>query len=93
MRSFNIPVSIEFDNEVTVGLTSVTITATDRPGALSRIARGFLEADVSVHAAKVATFGEKLEDVFFVSHRDGSPVTQTESLQKIEQSITRNLLE
>ncbi len=91
LKHFNIPETVKFDNEVTAGLTSVAVTATDSPGALSRIARGFLACDVSVHAAKVATIGEKIEDVFFISHRDGRPVTDPAQLEKIEQTIMEQL--
>ncbi len=91
MKHFNIPVTVEFDNEVTAGLTSVTVTATDIPGALSRIARGFLVCDLSVHAAKVATIGEKIDDVFFISHRESRPGTDPAQLDKLEQVLIDQL--
>ena len=91
LKHFHIPVTVEFDNEVTAGLTSVTVTATDIPGALSRIARGFLVCDLSVHAAKVATIGERIDDVFFISHRDSKPVTDPAQLDKLEQVLIEQL--
>ena len=91
MQHFNIPVTVEFDNEITAGLTSVEVTATDRPGVLSHIARSFYECDISVHAAKIATFGEKIEDVFFISHRDGRQVTDEATLRLIESTLIENL--
>jgi [protein-PII] uridylyltransferase len=91
LKHFHIPVSVEFDNEVTAGLTSVTVNATDISGALSLIARGFLVCDLSVHAAKVATIGEKIDDVFFISHRDNRPVTDPAQLDKLEQILIEQL--
>ena len=91
LKNFNIAVSVEFDNEVTAGLTSVAVTATDRPGALAKIAWSFYECGVSVHAAKVATFGEKLEDVFFISQPDGRQVTDEKLLSRIENLLIEQL--
>ena len=85
------PVVVEFDNEITAGLTSVTVYALDRPGALSRIARAFLTCELSVHAAKIATIGEKLEDVFFVSDRSGHPITDSAVLDKLQRTLTETL--
>ncbi|MEM7207107.1 MAG: [protein-PII] uridylyltransferase [Pseudomonadota bacterium] len=91
LKMFSVPTAVTFDNQVTAGWTSVTVIGTDRPGALSRIANAFLSCDVSVHAAKVATFGEKLEDVFFVTHRDGHAVTEEASLDQIETALIDHL--
>lgn len=91
MKHFHIPVGVEFDNAVTAGLTSVAITATDRPGALYRIARSFLHCDLLVHAAKVATIGEKLEDVFFISDKDGQQLTDEQRLTQLQQTLVTQL--
>jgi len=91
LKMFSVPIEVTFDNQITAAWTSVTVIATDRPGALSRIANAFLSCDVSVHAAKVATFGEKLEDVFFITHRDGTAVTEPASLDQIESALIAHL--
>jgi [protein-PII] uridylyltransferase len=46
---------------------SLSITAGDRPGLLYAIARVLSHYEVSVHTAKIATLGERAEDVFVVS--------------------------
>lgn len=53
------------------GLTRLEITTTDRPGLLSAIAESLVECGVRLHDARVATFGQRVEDVFLVSDRAG----------------------
>ena len=51
--------------------TRLEIATTDRPGLLSAIAESLLAASVRLHDARVATFGQRVEDVFLVSSRAG----------------------
>jgi len=83
---FNLTPKIEFDNAVSAELTSVYIEAIDQPGILSLIARSFMQTNVLVRGAKIATFGERIEDVFLVSDQNG------EKLQQAEQELLRQSL-
>ncbi|MBY6203738.1 [protein-PII] uridylyltransferase [Halomonas denitrificans] len=56
------------------GLTRLDIATTDRPGLLSAIAEALLAADLRLHDARIATFGQRVEDVFKISDRDGRPL-------------------
>jgi len=55
-------------------LTRLEIATTDRPGLLSAIAESMLGADVRLHDARIATFGQRVEDVFVISARGGGPL-------------------
>nr|WP_277347501.1 [protein-PII] uridylyltransferase [Wenzhouxiangella sp. XN79A] len=61
----------EITMEPAGGLTRLEIATTDRPGLLSAIAEALLAADLRLHDARVATFGQRVEDVFTISDRDG----------------------
>lgn len=69
LRHFMRRAEIQFErnNE----LTRLEIATTDRPGLLSAIAESLLAAGVRLHDARVATFGQRVEDVFVVSTRGG----------------------
>lgn len=88
---FNRPAQIEFDNSVSPNLTSVYIKATDHPGILSLIARGFLDAGVVIHTAKILTMGERIEDVFMISNQDGSQLAETDEQQELRETLLRYL--
>ena len=86
-RHFDIEVEVEFDHETPQEGSDIYISAADRPGILSTIARIFFDNKLAVNGARITTLGERIEDVFTVSTYDGkallNPTTQ--------QSITARL--
>src|SRR6056297_2247106 len=54
--------------------TRLEIATTDRPGLLSAIAESLLGAGIRLHDARVATFGQRVEDVFVISTQSGEPL-------------------
>ena len=66
----------------------MSIAAADRPGLLYSVARILGEHGVQLHSAKIATLGERVEDVFLISgHRLG----QTSTLVRLEQDLLNAL--
>jgi [protein-PII] uridylyltransferase len=51
---------------------------------LSRVGRVFFETGVDLQSAKIATFGSRAEDVFFVTDLQGRPLgeAQQEALRE-----------
>ena len=62
----------------------MSITAADRPGLLYAIARVLGEHGITLHTAKIATLGERVEDVFLIS---GKELAQTATLVRLEQDL------
>lgn len=85
LRYFSIPTAVDF-SEHESGLSEIRITAADQPGVLSSIARVFLNACVNVHAARISTLGERIDDVFLISD------SQQEPLNNDEQDMISSLL-
>lgn len=90
LRHFEVPLRIESEYNEEQDVTAVEITAGDRPGLLSRIARAFLDAGVRVHNARVATVGERIDDVFFVTDPYNRPLT-AEGMATLEQAVEHHL--
>jgi [protein-PII] uridylyltransferase len=67
-KHFRIPIQIEFDQVGAGQRTQVAVVCRDRPGLLARVALVFHEFGLRVHAARIATFGERVEDFFEVSN-------------------------
>ncbi|HEY7871232.1 MAG TPA: [protein-PII] uridylyltransferase, partial [Rudaea sp.] len=65
-RLFPIAPRIEFGAQPVRGHTQLAIVCADRPGLLAAIARVFREQGVRVHDARIATFGERVEDFFLI---------------------------
>ena len=72
--------------------TIMEITAQDRPGLLHQVANSLLNCKVLLNAAKVSTVGEKAEDVFYITDRDGLPISDPARRNEISDTIAANLL-
>ena len=90
LRHFSIPVEIDFAS-LPGDLTEVRIVAGDRPGILSSIGRVFLDAGVSVQAARIATLGERIDDVFLVRNRDGSPLESDAQRERLARLLAERV--
>jgi [protein-PII] uridylyltransferase len=66
----------------------MSINAADRPGLLYAIARVLGHHEITLHTAKIATLGERVEDVFLIS---GKALAQTATLVRLEQDLLRVL--
>ncbi|MDK9705320.1 MAG: [protein-PII] uridylyltransferase [Sulfuritalea sp.] len=62
----------------------MSISAADRPGLLYAIARVLGQHGITLHTAKIATLGERVEDVFLIS---GKELAQTATLVRLEQDL------
>jgi [protein-PII] uridylyltransferase len=51
------------------GISTLELYTSDRPGLLSAIADVFSEQQVDLRDARITTFGERVEDLFFISQR------------------------
>ena len=80
----------EIDLHPTDGMTELEIAATDRPGLLSAIAEALVTCGARLHDARVATFGQRVEDVFTISDADGG-VLDEEACQALETELRQRL--
>ncbi|WP_233863185.1 [protein-PII] uridylyltransferase [Paraburkholderia adhaesiva] len=64
----------------------LSVSANDRPGLLYSIARVLAEHRVGVHAARINTLGERVEDVFLV---DGTVLSNSRLQIRVETELLR----
>ncbi len=76
LKHFRTPTRVNFLPEDGRDRTRMEVTARDRPGLLFTIGCAFIDADVAVQNAKILTVGERAEDVFYLTERDGSPLRE-----------------
>ena len=68
LRHFRIAPQIGFDVLPTGdGRTLLSLVCTDRPGLLADVAQALRSQSLRVHDARIATFGERAEDVFQIT--------------------------
>ena len=67
LKHFTIPMEVSFTHDASSRCTVMEVIAADRPGLLARIGWALADARVRIRNAKIATFGERAEDVFYVT--------------------------
>jgi [protein-PII] uridylyltransferase len=75
MRHFSSDPDIRFTKDPDQAGSVLHIHCNDQPGLLSRIAAAIFKQGIQVHNARVATFGERVEDTFLVSDLKHQPLT------------------
>ena len=71
LRHFRVPAQVEFDRLEDGGKLRLVLVGTDRPGLLADVAQVLRGNRLRVHDARIATFGERVEDFFLLSDQDG----------------------
>ena len=79
MRQLDVPTKVRF---FTVGedATLVELEALDTPGILAKVGHAFVDCQVTLKLAKIATIGERAEDIFIVSNDAGKALTQEQQV-------------
>jgi [protein-PII] uridylyltransferase len=90
LKHFPIKTRIIFREDINNNRTEMEVVTGDRPGLLARISRGLIECEALLQNAKIATFGERAEDIFFITDGNGRPLN-TESKNCLEETIIRLL--
>ncbi len=90
-KQFKVPTSVTFTDDMENRHTTMEIVSQDRPGLLYHVSMALLECKVKLLSAKVSTVGEKAEDTFFITDRDGNPVQSQEQRQCLENKLIASL--
>lgn len=68
----------------------LSVTSSDRPGMLYRIARVLVKHNIGLHSAKINTLGERIEDTFLIT---GPGLRDAKSVVRIESDLLQALQE
>ena len=91
LKHFAFPPQVTIHNDMQRPQTIIEVIAPDRPGLLARIGQLFLDFDLSVQNAKIATLGERVEDVFFVTNADNQPLSDPHLCTRLQQAMIKQL--
>ncbi|HCL77179.1 [protein-PII] uridylyltransferase [Stutzerimonas xanthomarina] len=91
LKHFAFPPQVTIHNDTQRPQTIIEVIAPDRPGLLARIGQLFLEFDLSVQNAKIATMGERVEDVFFVTNAHNQPLSDLQLCTQLQQALVKQL--
>ncbi len=91
LKHFSTPTRIDFALDSNNQRTIMKLESDDRPGLLSQVGYAFVDCNVRLINAKIATIGAKTEDTFFITDHENRPLSKSEQLQCLEKSIHERL--
>ncbi|HZC03081.1 MAG TPA: HD domain-containing protein [Gammaproteobacteria bacterium] len=91
LKHFRIPTEISFSDDSANVRTIMEVVGTDRPGFLAQVAMALQLCGVRLQNAKIATFGERVEDIFYITDIDGRPIRDTLTLECLHTTLTQAL--
>jgi [protein-PII] uridylyltransferase len=86
-----VPVRVTVDNDASDFFTVVEVGAPDRLGLLFDVTRTLAELQLDVHLAKVATYGVRVVDAFYVRDALGRRVEDPAQVSEIEQALRSSI--
>ena len=90
-KSFVIPTETSLYQDNKRGWSVLEVTTRDRPGLLAHIGSIFVSQGIGLQAAKIQTLGERVEDVFFITDRQGNMIQSQDTLDLLTTTIRDTL--
>jgi [protein-PII] uridylyltransferase len=90
LKHFPIETRVIFRDDTNNNRTEMEVIAGDRPGLLARISKGLIECEILLQNAKIATFGERAEDIFFITDGNNQPLNK-EAQTCLKETVVRLL--
>jgi [protein-PII] uridylyltransferase len=91
LKNFPIPTRVMFTQDEINKRTIMEVTSTDRPGFLSAIGTALEKCHTQLLAAKIATYGERIEDIFFITDDNNKQIYDEEDFQALRDAINSSL--
>ena len=83
LKIFNSPSTAHFVSQPEEVWSALEITAPDRPGLLALVGQFFMNHNIMLHKAKIATLGERVEDTFYITEENGDLITDPDTMNNI----------
>lgn len=91
LKHFAFPTEVTFSNDTFNQRTLMEVITPDRSGLLARIGKILLEHGVRLVSAKIATLGERVEDVFFITDEGGHPLSDADLCLRLQDALCQQL--
>jgi len=91
LKHFSFPTEVTLSNDMINQRTVMEVVTPDRPGLLARIGQTLLNNNLSLINARIATLGERVEDVFFIADTNGQPLSDASLCESLQNEICNQL--
>jgi [protein-PII] uridylyltransferase len=86
LKHFPLRTQVSFGDDRRNRRTVIEVVAQDRPGLLARVGWALADCKVRLQNAKIATFGERAEDIFYVTDAHNRPLDRSR-FESIRQAV------
>ena len=93
LKQFTIPTQINFSDDPAHTRTVMEVVTTDRPGLLAQISQALIQCNVRLKNAKIATLGERVEDIFYITDDRNRPLDDPERRQQLAAAVRQSILQ
>ena len=86
-KVFKVSPRVLIDNKASRGHTVIEVNGRDRPGLLYQVTQTLTYLNLIIKSARIATFGERAVDVFYVQDALGGKIESKQKLRHIEKKL------
>lgn len=87
LRVFKVTPRVLVDNKASARATVIEVNGRDRPGLLFDLTLALTRLHLMIHGARIATFGERAVDVFYVRDALGDKIEDKTRLERIRKRL------
>jgi len=91
LKQFNLKTRTYLQNDAVGNLTALEVVTPDRPGLLAHLGRIFMRFGIRLHRARIATLGERVEDVFYITDSYNQPLSDPDFCMNLQHAICSEL--
>ena len=93
LKQFDFKPMVNLSNDSHNKRSCLEVTAPDRPGLLACMGNLFMAFALNLETAKILTQGEKVDDIFYLTDKNGLPISDPVFCQTLQQAAVDALTE
>jgi len=91
LQHFGQQIEIDIINQQGQHWSTLEVNCIDKPGILAAIGKVFAEQHIQLINARIATLGERVEDLFFIADAEDRPITDPQRMEKLQKALAQEL--
>lgn len=91
LQHFGQQVEMDIINKEGQPWSTLELNCINKPGILAAIGKVFAEQDVQLLNARIATLGERVEDLFFIADANDQPITDPAQIERLQAALSQEL--
>lgn len=93
LKQFEFKPIVTMSNDPFTRRSCLEVIAPDRPGLLARMGQVFMNYEITLETAKILTEGEKVDDIFYLTDKNGEPISDPQMCRELQSAVIKALTE